>query len=170
LNTLLRTAVKLSQPQWKALNIELRTDLQTDLPRVLGDSNQLLQVCVQLLNSAINAVGREKSGILTITAEHKDGAALIHIFGGGVRVPDGSSLPPAVENNADALLQSSSRTVSGLGLSACQGILEQHRGRISWQHDQNAETSIRVELPVMAGLQRSQPMHGAPIREVQPFA
>ena len=27
-----------------------------NLPRVLGDSNQLLQVCVQLLNSAINAV------------------------------------------------------------------------------------------------------------------
>ncbi len=30
INTLLRTAVKLSQPQWKTLNIELRTDLQPE--------------------------------------------------------------------------------------------------------------------------------------------
>ena len=55
INTVLRTAVKLSQPQWKTLNIEVRTVLQPELPRVLGDSNQLLQVCVQLLNSAIHA-------------------------------------------------------------------------------------------------------------------
>jgi signal transduction histidine kinase len=175
LNALLRTAVKLSQPQWKALNIELRTDLQPDLPRVLGDSNQLLQVCVQLLNSAINAVGQkaggqEASGILTITAEHKDGVAVIHIFDGSVRVSDGSSLPPTIENDVDGLSRSSSRTVSGLGLSACQGILQQHRGRIYSQRDQNAGTSIRVELPVMATPQRSQSMHGSQIREAQPFA
>jgi signal transduction histidine kinase len=174
LNTLLRTAVKLSQPQWKALNIELCTDLQPDLPRVLGDSNQLLQVCVQLLNSAINAVGQntvgqEESGILTITAEHRDGVAVIHIYDAGGRVSDGINPPATFENDADALDRASARTVSGLGLIACQGILHQHRGRISWQRDQNAGTSIRVELPVMP-VQRSQPMHGAQIREAQPFA
>jgi signal transduction histidine kinase len=174
LNALLRTAVKLSQPQWKALNIEVRTDLQPDLPRVLGDSNQLLQVCVQLLNSAINAVGQkaagqEESGILTITAEHKDGVAVIHIFDAGDRVSD-SGTPVILENDADGLSQSSSRTVSGLGLSACQGILQQHRGRISWQRDRNAGTSIRVELPVMTAPPRSQSMHGSQIREAQPFA
>jgi two-component system NtrC family sensor kinase len=175
LNALLRTAVKLSQPQWKALNIEVRTDLQPDLPRVLGDSNQLLQVCVQLLNSAINAVGQkvagqEDRGILSITAEHKDGVAVIHIFDANIRVPDDSSLPPTIENDADGLNRSSARIVSGLGLSACQGILLQHRGRISWQRDQNAGTSIRVELPVMTVPPRSQSMHGSQIREAQPFA
>jgi signal transduction histidine kinase len=175
LNALLRTAVKLSQPQWKALNIEVRTDLQPDLPRVLGDSNQLLQVCVQLLNSAINAVGQkvageEDRGILSITAEHEDGVAVIHIFDANIRVSDDSSLPPAIENDADGLNRSSTRIVSGLGLSACQGILLQHRGRISWQRDQNAGTSIRVELPVMTAPPRSQSMHGSQIREAQPFA
>src|SRR5271154_697992 len=44
LKTVLRTAVKLSQPVWQALKIEMHTDLQADLPAVLGDSNQLLQV------------------------------------------------------------------------------------------------------------------------------
>jgi signal transduction histidine kinase len=175
LNALLRTAVKLSQPQWKALNIELHTDLQPDLPRVLGDSNQLLQVCVQLLNSAINAVGQQKvggqeeSGILTIKAEHKDGVVVIHIFDAGLHVSDRNSLPPRIEHDAEALSRSSSGTVSGLGLSACQGILQQHRGRISWQRDQNAGTSIQVELPVMAP-QRSQSMLGSQVREAQPFA
>ena len=45
LNTLGRTAVKLTQPQWKAMNIEVRTQFDAELPKVLGDPNQLLQVC-----------------------------------------------------------------------------------------------------------------------------
>jgi signal transduction histidine kinase len=169
LNTVLRTAVKLSQPQWKTLNIEVSTVLQPDLPRVLGDSNQLLQVCVQLLNGAINAVERQGCGLLTITAEHKDGMAVIHIFDAGTAVPTDSTQPPAVE---DATLQrASARPLSGLGLSACQGILQQHHGKIFWQSDQNCGTSIRVELPVIAPASQRSPAAGGPQKwQPQPFS
>ena len=169
LNTVLRTAVKLSQPQWKTLNIEVSTVLQPDLPRVLGDSNQLLQVCVQLLNGAINAVERQGCGLLTITAEHKDGMAVIHIFDAGTAVPTDSTQPAAVE---DAVLKhASARPLSGLGLSACQGILQQHHGRIFWQSDHNCGTSIRVELPVIAPAPPRSPAAGGPQKwQPQPFS
>lgn len=169
LNTLLRTAVKLSQPQWKALNIDVRTTLQPDLPRVLGDSNQLLQVCVQLLNSAINAVVQPADlhpgpGVLTITAEHLDGTVVVHIFDSGV-----SSSDAAVETAA--LHHPSGQRLSDLGLSACQAILQQHHGKIFWTCDRNSGASIRIELPVMPPAPQKSPA-ASPSKtwQPQPFA
>jgi signal transduction histidine kinase len=153
LTTILRTAVKLSQPQWKTLNVEVRTILQPDLPSILGDSNQLLQVCVQLLNSAINAAGQRGSISLTVAAEHKDGMVVIQIFDTGTPASAGDAQAPRAENTVTATAQ----PISGLDLSACQGILQQHRGRMSWRNDGDSGTSIQVELPVVTpGARRSQ--------------
>jgi signal transduction histidine kinase len=167
LTTILRTAVKLTQPQWKTLNIELRTVLQPDLPSVLGDSNQLLQVCVQLLNSAIHAVNRQGRGILMVTAEHKDRVVTIHFFDVGGPVSTAKAYTARAENG----VANSTQPISGLDLSACQGILQQHRGRLSWQHDGNSATSIQVELPVMTPVTRKSPAPaGSPTWNPRPFA
>jgi len=167
LTTILRTAVKLTQPQWKTLNIELRTVLQPDLPSVLGDSNQLLQVCVQLLNSAIHAVNRQGRGILMVTAEHKDRVVTIHFFDVGGPVSTAKAHTARAENG----VANSTQPISGLDLSACQGILQQHRGRLSWQHDGNSATSIQVELPVMTPVTRKSPAPaGSPTWNPRPFA
>jgi signal transduction histidine kinase len=163
LNTLLRTALKLSQPQWKTLNIEIRTALQPDLPRVMGDSNQLLQVCVQILNSAINSADQQNSRTLTIAAEHKDGLAVIHIFD---VVPASAAQPTATAENEDP-----APSISSLGLSACQGILQQHQGKISWQQGQDCGTSIRIELPVIVAPSEKSLAAAAPAKwQPQPFA
>ncbi len=163
LNTLLRTAVKLSQPQWKTLNIEIHTALQPNLPRVMGDSNQLLQVCVQILNSAINSAGHRNSRTLTVAAEHEDGLAIIHIFDFISAAPDSASLSTGNEAPAPS--------ISGLGLSACQGILQQHQGKISWQQGQGSGTSIRIELPVIVAASEKSLAPAASAKfQPQPFA
>jgi signal transduction histidine kinase len=168
LTTLLRTALKLSQPQWKTLNIDVLTVLPPDLPRVLGDSNQLLQVCVQILNNAINALDRQNSRTLTVAAEHKDGVAVIHIF--ETSLPASSAASPGPTLESDEAHPGSAQPLSGLGLSACQGILQQHQGKISWQCDPISGTSIRVELPVISALEKS-PVAAVPgTWQPQPFA
>jgi signal transduction histidine kinase len=167
INTILRTAVKLTQPQWKTQNIELRTLLQPELPSVLGDSNQLLQVCVQLLNNAINVLSRQSRSILMVTAEHKDGVVTIHIFDASDPVSTTEGQAAHAENG----VTNSTQPISGLDLSACQGILQQHRGRLSWQDDGTSATSIHVELPVMAPVTRKSPAPaGSPSWEPRPFA
>ncbi|MGA9509170.1 MAG: histidine kinase dimerization/phospho-acceptor domain-containing protein [Candidatus Sulfotelmatobacter sp.] len=167
INTILRTAVKLSQPQWKTENVELRTVLQPELPNVLGDSSQLLQICVQLLNSAIHALSRQSRSVLMITAEHKDGLVTIHIFDAGGPI----SIAEAQTAHAENGVTNSTQPISGLDLSACQGILQQHRGRLSWQDNGNSATSIQVELPVMAPVTRKSPAPaGSPSWEPRPFA
>jgi signal transduction histidine kinase len=137
LKTLLRTGVKLSQPQWQALNIEVRIEFSSDPLLVQGDSNQLLQVCVQIINDALYAVGQHRSRVLTIATECKEGLAIISLSDDG-----GAAESNENENEED-------QTLSGLGLSACQGILHQHHGRIFCQQDRKTGTRIRVEIPVI---------------------
>jgi len=163
LNAVLWTAVKLSQPQWETLNIDVRPELQADLPQVLGDSNQLLQVCVQILNSALHAVDQYGGRTLRIVAEHKDGAVIINFcYPGPGAVQQGTVAP----GDSDPL---SSQPLSGLGLSACQGILRQHHGEIIWQQDGSAGTRVRVALPVMpAAPEKSSRV--LPAWQPQPFA
>jgi signal transduction histidine kinase len=139
LNALLRTAIKLSQPQWQGLNMEVRTELPPQLLLVRGDSNQLLQVCVQIINDALHAVHQENSRALTIAAECKNGFAVITIS-------DRASAPDLVESQSAI---EADQTLSGLGLNACQGILQQHHGRISCRRDPATGITIRVELPVI---------------------
>jgi signal transduction histidine kinase len=158
LNSLLRTAVKLSQPQWQGLKIEVRTELPPELLLVRGDSNQLLQVCIQIINDALHAVDQHSSRTLTIAAEHKDGLAVINI--------SDTSLDRRTEADDEQ-----DQTLSGLGLSACQGILQQHHGRIRWQQDRNSGATIRVEIPAISPAPGKSTEAGIPVMwQPQPSA
>ena len=170
LKTVLRTTVKLSQPQWQALNIEVRVEFSPDPLIVHGDSNQLLQVCVQIINDALYAVSQHRSRTLTIAAEHKDGHAIITIS--DASAAGGSAENPQAKEEKE---EEEDQTISGLGLSACQGILRQHHGQIHWQRDRHTGTTIRVEIPVMPPAQEKEKEKsseaGVPVMwQPQPFA
>jgi signal transduction histidine kinase len=135
LNTLVRTAVKLAQPQWQANNIEVRMELGTDIPKVLGDSNQLLQVCLQILGNALHRM-RERGGrTLTFSTLSSDGIAALQIS------QEVSTTP------ADGITAAADESEDALGLSACQGIVREHRGRILCEQGKDGGTTVRVELP-----------------------
>jgi len=163
LNAVIWTAVKLSQPQWEALNIEVRPEMPTDLPRVVGDSSQLLQVCVQILHSALHAVDLYGNRVLTVAAEPGDGMVAIDI-GCGLPHPG----QPPRQDDSDSGLQ---QPLSGLGLSACQGILRQHHGKIILRDDPNTGTTIHVELPVIPPALEKLSRDGVPVTwQAQRFA
>jgi signal transduction histidine kinase len=169
LKTVLHTAIKVSEPVAHSLKIEVHTSLQSDLPPVLGDSNQLLQVCVQILNNAMNAVEERGKAKLSISAEHRQGMVTIQVlemdFLRSPASPEDDVQLVADENSADG------HPISGLGLSACQGILRQHRGTISWQHQPAEGMSICVELPVIPPAPEKPPAAGVPVMwQAQPYA
>jgi two-component system NtrC family sensor kinase len=161
LNTVLRTAIKLSQPQWLSLKIEVQTELQLDLPPVLGDSNQLLQVCVQILSNAVHAADQLSNRNLNIATQHRNGIVSIYVSDGGLG--PAQEAPPASEAADEPL--------ASLGLSACRGILLQHHGKILWRESASSGTSIRVELPAMSLTPQKGSSSGAPAMwQTQPFA
>lgn len=141
LNLLLRTAIKLSQPQWQTLKIEVRTQLQPDLPPVIGDSNQLLQVCSQMINHALNGDQLSGGGSLIVSTQHHNGVVAIRIYSAGL--PAGNGIKAAAVGAADPPQQ-----LGETALSACQGILQEHHGRILFQKQERGGTTINLELPV----------------------
>jgi signal transduction histidine kinase len=138
LNTLARTAVKLTQSQWKALEIEIRLQLDSGVPRVLGDSNQLLQVCLQLLANCLHELGEGGGRNLSVSTERQDGTCILCI-----------STEPAPLNSSETNLASQLDPEEGFGLAACQGILQEHQGRVSRERREDGAILLRVELPLI---------------------
>ena len=134
LNTLARTAVKLTQPQWESLGVEVRTQFDAALPKVLGDSNQLLQVCLQLVSNCLHIMSENGGKVLTVSTERQTGTSTLLI-----------ATEPMAPDSGNA---SSIDTEDSLGLSACQGILQEHRGHISRQRSADGAILLRVLLPI----------------------
>jgi signal transduction histidine kinase len=131
LNTLARTAVKLTQPQWETLKVEVNTQLDPALPKVLGDSNQLLQVCLQLLANCLHLMADREGRVVTISTGRRAGICVLQI-----------ATEPM--NNAPA---PDSDDEDGLALSACQGIVQEHQGHVSREPRADGALLLTVELP-----------------------
>ena len=139
LNTLARTAVKLTQSQWESLKIEVRTQFDPTLPKVLGDSNQLVQVCLQLVGNCLHLLSERGGHVLTVSTERQAGASILSI------ATESISLSPAVGTGPSSPVDPE----DGLGLSACQGILQDHHGQISRERRPDGAILLRVELPIV---------------------
>jgi signal transduction histidine kinase len=137
LNTLLRTAIKLSQSQWQTLPINVRADFPRDALQVRGDSNQLLQMCVQIINDVLRTSDERGSKTLGVSAQAHEDFAVIKITSIFVERSDSSN---------------SVKVLSNLGLSACEAILQQHHGRILCPKPQHQDegVSIVIEIPLIA--------------------
>jgi signal transduction histidine kinase len=141
LKTLLYTALKLSQSQWKTIPTEVQIECANELLLVKGDSNQLLQVFVQLVSDAMQAL--DHSAGLRISAQRQDEQAVIVIS--NVRSIAGEA---ERETGSGVLL-------SNLGMSACQAVLREHRGRVLCESDAGSSVSVRIEIPLIAAAGKS---------------
>jgi len=165
LNTLARTAVKLTQSQWEALEIEVRTQFDPTLPKVSGDSNQLLHVCLQLVGNCLHLLADRGGRVLTVSTELKAGTAVLLLATEPMPSPPLAIDPlppdPALPGDPE----------DGLGLSACQGILQEHNGRLSRQRGEDGVTLLRVELPVTASAPAKATQSTVPqLWQSQPYA
>jgi two-component system NtrC family sensor kinase len=161
LNTLARTAVKVTQPQWEALKVEMQMKLDDNLPKIMGDSNQLLQVCLQMVGNALYSLEDSGGRALTLITEHYNGTAVLQVSEGALR-PESAAVSPPLRSLAPA---------DHLGLSACQPIVQEHEGRILVQNLENGGRVVRVELPVTAVPVGKVSGAGAPaLRPSRPFA
>jgi signal transduction histidine kinase len=148
INALVQTAVKLCLPQVRGPNVQVRTDFPGELPRVLGDSNQLLQVCLHITNNALYALA-DTGGVLTVSARLQDASVVLEFCdnGPGMQEPDRVFDPFYT-----------TRPIGkgpGLGLSVCYGIIQEHNGRITGQNRPEGGAIFRIELPAVVDPERA---------------
>lgn len=137
LNALARTAVKLSEPHWKSLEFDVQTRFDATLPKVFGDSNQLLQVCLQLVNNGLHVLSERSGTILTVSTEQNDGSCQLRIL------THATATDAAEQKGACSPLEPE----DALGLSTCQGIVQEHCGRVFRERRQDGTLLLCMELP-----------------------
>jgi signal transduction histidine kinase len=142
INALAQTAVKLCLPQARGPNVQVHTDFADELPRVLGDSNQLLQVCLHITNNALHAL-TDTGGVLTVSGRLQGSSVVLEFSDNGPGMPE----PDRVFDPFYT-----TRPVGqgpGLGLSVCYGIIQEHNGKITGQNRPEGGAIFRIELPAV---------------------
>jgi signal transduction histidine kinase len=147
INTVVTNAVQLRALDLHNGGSRIDQHLESVLPGVRGDSNQLMQVFFNIINNALDAMTEQGGGVLTIRTQ-RDRANVVVLFsdtGPGVRelhrVFDPFYTTKPVGKG------------TGLGLSICYGIVQEHGGNIRCYNGQNGGAVFRVELPaVLAAL------------------
>jgi two-component system NtrC family sensor kinase len=150
INQPVENALMITGQQLLNHGISIVRNLSGGLPKILGDSNQLEQVFLNLISNARDAM-EDSKGVkkeLTITSSvAQDGGPPSVV----VSVKDsGIGIPPEI---LDKVLEPffSTKPVgkgTGLGLSLCYGIVEAHGGRLEIKSRPGEGTEVRIILPV----------------------
>ena len=158
LNTVVSNAVQLRALDLRSGTTKVELQLESVLPGVRGDGNQLMQVFFNIINNAIDAMEAANGGGTLTIKTMRDRAFVVVLFsdnGPGIKEPHRVFDPFYTTKPVGK--------GTGLGLSICYGIIQEHAGTILCYNRQEGGAVFRVELPaVLAPLPaREAQLHGA---------
>jgi signal transduction histidine kinase len=142
INTVVTNAVQLRTLDLHNPNIKIELQLESVLPSVRGDGNQLIQVFFNIISNAVDAM--ETSGGLLTIKTMRNRANVLVLFtdsGPGIKEPDRVFDPFYTTKPVGK--------GTGLGLSICFGIMQEHGGKISCYNGERAGAVFRVELAAL---------------------
>jgi signal transduction histidine kinase len=156
INTVVSNAVQLRALDLHSGGSAIDLQLESVLPGVRGDNNQLMQVFFNIISNALDAMAVSGGGKLTIRTL-RDRGNVVLLFsdtGPGLREPHRVFDPFYTTKPVGK--------GTGLGLSICYGIVQEHGGKIICYNGQTGGAVFRVELPAVLAVlpQRGTPASG----------
>jgi C4-dicarboxylate-specific signal transduction histidine kinase len=147
LNQAVQNAATLVNHEIQRHNVNLRFELESDLPPVQGNLIQIEQVILNFILNSIEAMDRIKkqNHYLTIKTEFTEtGMVRLAVSDSGEGVPK-NYLPKIF----DAFFSTKTQGM-GIGLSISRSIIESHQGRISARSLDQGGAEFAFELPATA--------------------
>lgn len=159
LNDALRDAIELVERVMKKKEIEVKKELNDEIPVIKGDSSQLEQVIVNLLMNAGDAI--PNSGTITVSTsmrkiERNDNRypllkpgtyACLRISDTGTGIPN-----EIIDRIFDPFFTTKAPGKgTGLGLAMVYGIVREHQGTIDIKSQMGKGTTFEVCLPAYVG-------------------
>jgi signal transduction histidine kinase len=141
INTVVTNAVQLRALDLRSGRTRVDLQLESVLPGVRGDGNQLMQVFFNIVSNAIDAMESADGGVLTVKTM-RDRSNVVVLFsdtGPGIKEPYRVFDPFYTTKPVGK--------GTGLGLSICFGIVQEHAGKILCYNRQEGGAVFRVELP-----------------------
>ena len=139
-----RASMRLLHNRLKPVRVE--EELAPDLPAVRGNTAQLQQVVLNLLQNALGALPAGGSGRIAVRArEVEEGAAVALVI-----EDDGCGIPREIQARVFDPFFTTRHAAggSGLGLTIVEGIVQTHGGRIALASEPGRGTAFTVLLPV----------------------
>jgi len=154
LNEVVERAFALRSYELKLENIQVELDLEPGLPAILGDASQMLQVILNLVVNAEQAMGQqnrhpddqslERGRIRIRTRRVSEQRLALEISDNGPGIP-----PEQISRIFDPFFTTKPPGVgTGLGLSIVYGIVHEHGGEITVQSEIGHGATFAVALPV----------------------
>ncbi len=129
----------------QSADVEIATNFPTEPVPISGDRGQLMQVLINILNNASDAMGGR--GRVRITVRRDGPRAEVDIVDSGPGIP-----PEAVPHVFEPFFTTKAETGgTGLGLAIGHGILSAHHGSISARNVLGAGAGFTVVLPLRGG-------------------
>jgi PAS domain S-box-containing protein len=146
LNDLVRRTMQLHEYALRVNNITVQFIPQPDLPAVTADPNQLVQVFLNLIINAEQAIRESRDrGTLTVKVGRGKDQALV------ILQDDGPGIRPDILPKIFDPFFTTKRPGrgTGLGLSICLAIIKEHGGTIDVQSTEGSGTTFTVSLPLV---------------------
>jgi PAS domain S-box-containing protein len=152
INRALATVANIVQNTLMTKKVEFVTDVDPDLPPVVGDAREFQQVVFNLINNAVAAMG--EGGTLRMKAWAENARVLVQVQDTGAGIPD--SIKGQIFDPFFTTKKVGQGT--GLGLSLCYGIVHKYGGKIDF-------TSVSAEddpsVPSGTTFTVSMPLYGS---------
>src|SRR5437667_9496941 len=150
INTVVNNAVQLRGLDLRS-ETRIETQLESVLPGVRGEGNQMMQVFFNIISNAIDAM-EPAGGVLTIKTQ-RDRSHVVVLFS-----DTGSGLKDPLRVFDPFYTTKPVGKGTGLGLSICYGLIQEHGGRIICYNRPEGGAVFRVDLPsVTAALPSREP-------------
>ena len=148
LNSVLEKTIELRAYELRVRKIKVTMNLDKKVPKTLADPNQLLQVFMNVITNAEQAmVDANNRGALELSTTRVDDHIRITIKDDGPGIP-----PETLKKIFDPFFTTKPiGKGTGLGLSICHGIIKGHNGRISANSTVGGGTTFTIDLPILTG-------------------
>ncbi len=144
LNQLVDDVVHFYGPSARQANIDIKTFVPPDLPRIRLDRELLKQGMLNLLLNAVQAMPH--GGTLTIQASRLEGDEGVELH----FIDTGMGMSPEVQQRIFEPFFTTRTGGCGLGLPTLKKIIEAHGGRIQVQSEPGRGTKFSIRLPLSA--------------------
>ena len=142
-NELLERSLMLSQHKMALQNIQTKTELDSKIPVIQGDFNQLQQCIINLLFNAIDAMPDGGTLVLGSGFNPRTNVVEIKVSDTGCGIPK-KNLPHLFEPFFTTKTEGKGL---GLGLSTVFGIVDRHKGTIEVKSEAGQGATFTIRLP-----------------------
>lgn len=145
-DALVRTTVRTCQTLTARYGNSLTVDSEPDLPQIVGNTDHLAQVLINLIS---NANRHTRNGSITISLKEQAGWIEVTV------TDNGEGITPELLPHVFERFRHGDRGDTGLGLFICKKIMDEHDGKIGIESEAGKGTRVWFTLPVFQNEQRN---------------